>query len=282
VAHHSQEMFPPADAAWIHGVVSRFEADERARVAGTAEAYFRNKPGQTISVPEVTARMLGGMSGPNVFSGTVETTVRVHVLYSLTQPQEHVAQALLRDTVGIFTSTADCEREIRWRCSTGCTGEWVDRGRWAKRQGRGEDVKEDTLSAIFTEYMMWLRHRNVALFALSALPDCGNGLKEAGEACDDGNRNNSDACNIELAISDFGSRANAGKLKLEELQGGTFTISNGGVYGSLMSTPIINPPQSGILGMHSIQERPVGIGGKIELRPMMYIALSYDHRIVDG
>lgn len=87
---------------------------------------------------------------------------------------------------------------------------------------------------------------------------------------------------LELSIADFGTRANTGKLKLEELQGGTFTISNGGVYGSLMSTPIINPPQSGILGMHSIQERPVGVDGKIELRPMMYIALSYDHRIVDG
>lgn len=87
---------------------------------------------------------------------------------------------------------------------------------------------------------------------------------------------------IEKTISDFGVRANAGKLTLDEMQGGTFTISNGGVYGSLMSTPILNPPQSGILGMHSIQERPVGIDGKIELRPMMYIALSYDHRIVDG
>lgn len=87
---------------------------------------------------------------------------------------------------------------------------------------------------------------------------------------------------IEMAIGDFGKRANANKLKLEELQGGTFTISNGGVYGSLMSTPILNPPQSGILGMHSIVERPVGVDGRIELRPMMYIALSYDHRIVDG
>jgi 2-oxoglutarate dehydrogenase E2 component (dihydrolipoamide succinyltransferase) len=87
---------------------------------------------------------------------------------------------------------------------------------------------------------------------------------------------------LELAISDFGARANSGKLKLEELQGGTFTISNGGVYGSLMSTPLLNPPQSGILGMHTIQERPVGVDSKIELRPMMYIALSYDHRIVDG
>lgn len=87
---------------------------------------------------------------------------------------------------------------------------------------------------------------------------------------------------LEQTISEYATRANAGKLKLEELQGGTFTISNGGVYGSLMSTPILNPPQSGILGMHSIVERPVGIDGKVELRPMMYIALSYDHRVVDG
>lgn len=87
---------------------------------------------------------------------------------------------------------------------------------------------------------------------------------------------------VEHAIVDFGKRARDGKLKLEELQGGTFTISNGGVFGSMMSTPILNPPQSGILGMHAIQERPVGINGQIVLRPMMYVALSYDHRIVDG
>ncbi|MEW6090956.1 MAG: 2-oxoglutarate dehydrogenase complex dihydrolipoyllysine-residue succinyltransferase [Pseudomonadota bacterium] len=87
---------------------------------------------------------------------------------------------------------------------------------------------------------------------------------------------------IEKTINDFGRRARDGALKLEELQGGTFTISNGGVYGSLMSTPILNAPQSGILGMHKIQDRPVVIGGKIEIRPMMYLALSYDHRIVDG
>ena len=80
----------------------------------------------------------------------------------------------------------------------------------------------------------------------------------------------------------LGKRARDGKLKIEEMQGGTFTISNGGVYGSLMSTPILNAPQSGILGMHKIQERPVAIAGKIEIRPMMYLALSYDHRIVDG
>jgi 2-oxoglutarate dehydrogenase E2 component (dihydrolipoamide succinyltransferase) len=87
---------------------------------------------------------------------------------------------------------------------------------------------------------------------------------------------------IEKEIADMGRRAREGALKIEEMQGGTFTISNGGVYGSLMSTPILNAPQSGILGMHKIQERPVAIAGKVEIRPMMYLALSYDHRIVDG
>jgi 2-oxoglutarate dehydrogenase E2 component (dihydrolipoamide succinyltransferase) len=87
---------------------------------------------------------------------------------------------------------------------------------------------------------------------------------------------------IEKSISDFGLRARDGKLTMDEMQGGTFTISNGGVYGSLMSSPILNPPQSGILGMHKIQERPVAVGGQIVIRPMMYLALSYDHRIVDG
>jgi 2-oxoglutarate dehydrogenase E2 component (dihydrolipoamide succinyltransferase) len=87
---------------------------------------------------------------------------------------------------------------------------------------------------------------------------------------------------IEKTIADYGKRARDGHLKLEELQGGTFTITNGGVYGSLMSTPILNAPQSGILGMHKIQERPVVHEGKMEIRPMMYLALSYDHRIVDG
>ena len=87
---------------------------------------------------------------------------------------------------------------------------------------------------------------------------------------------------IEKKIADFGHRARDGALKIEELQGGTFTISNGGVYGSLMSTPILNAPQSGILGMHKIQERPMVVAGKVEARPMMYLALSYDHRIVDG
>ena len=87
---------------------------------------------------------------------------------------------------------------------------------------------------------------------------------------------------IEKEIADFGRRARDGALKIEELQGGTFTITNGGVYGSLMSTPILNAPQSGILGMHKIEDRPVAIAGKVEIRPMMYLALSYDHRIVDG
>jgi 2-oxoglutarate dehydrogenase E2 component (dihydrolipoamide succinyltransferase) len=87
---------------------------------------------------------------------------------------------------------------------------------------------------------------------------------------------------IEKSIAELGKRARDGQLKLEELQGGTFTITNGGIYGSLMSTPILNAPQSGILGMHKIQDRPIAVGGKIEIRPMMYLALSYDHRIVDG
>jgi 2-oxoglutarate dehydrogenase E2 component (dihydrolipoamide succinyltransferase) len=87
---------------------------------------------------------------------------------------------------------------------------------------------------------------------------------------------------IEKAVMDYGLRARDNKLKLEELQGGTFSITNGGVFGSLMSTPILNSPQSGILGMHKIQPRPMAIDGKVEIRPMMYLALSYDHRLVDG
>ena len=87
---------------------------------------------------------------------------------------------------------------------------------------------------------------------------------------------------IEKSIADFGRRARDGQLKIDEMQGGTFTITNGGIYGSLMSTPILNAPQSGILGMHKIQERPMAIGGKVEIRPMMYLALSYDHRVIDG
>ncbi|HKG75111.1 MAG TPA: dihydrolipoyllysine-residue succinyltransferase, partial [Aestuariivirgaceae bacterium] len=87
---------------------------------------------------------------------------------------------------------------------------------------------------------------------------------------------------IEREIAALGKRAREGSLKLDDLQGGTFTISNGGVYGSLMSTPILNVPQSGILGMHKIQERPVAVDGQVVIRPMMYLALTYDHRIVDG
>ncbi len=87
---------------------------------------------------------------------------------------------------------------------------------------------------------------------------------------------------IERGIADLGRRARDGSLKIEDMQGGTFTITNGGVYGSLMSTPILNAPQSAILGMHKIEDRPVAIGGKVEIRPMMYLALTYDHRIVDG
>jgi 2-oxoglutarate dehydrogenase E2 component (dihydrolipoamide succinyltransferase) len=87
---------------------------------------------------------------------------------------------------------------------------------------------------------------------------------------------------IEKTIADFGRRARDGKLKIEEMQGGTFTISNGGIYGSLLSTPILNAPQSGILGMHRIEERPIAVKGQVVIKPMMYLALSYDHRIVDG
>jgi 2-oxoglutarate dehydrogenase E2 component (dihydrolipoamide succinyltransferase) len=87
---------------------------------------------------------------------------------------------------------------------------------------------------------------------------------------------------IEKDVAALGQKARDGKLTMEDLQGGTFTLSNGGIYGSLMSTPILNPPQSGILGMHKIQDRPVVVDGKIEIRPMMYLALSYDHRIIDG
>lgn len=87
---------------------------------------------------------------------------------------------------------------------------------------------------------------------------------------------------IEKRIIDLGTRAREGKLNIDEMTGGTFTISNGGIFGSLMSTPIINPPQTGIMGMHKIQDRPVAVQGKVEIRPMMYIALSYDHRLIDG
>lgn len=87
---------------------------------------------------------------------------------------------------------------------------------------------------------------------------------------------------IEKKIADLAGRARLARLSIEEMSGGTFTISNGGIYGSMLSTPILNPPQSGILGMHNILERPVAINGKVEIRPMMYIALSYDHRVIDG
>jgi 2-oxoglutarate dehydrogenase E2 component (dihydrolipoamide succinyltransferase) len=87
---------------------------------------------------------------------------------------------------------------------------------------------------------------------------------------------------VEQTIGDFARRAAENRLRLDELQGGTFTISNGGVYGSLLSTPIINPPQSGILGLHSIQDRPMAVNGQVVIRPMMYLALTYDHRLVDG
>jgi 2-oxoglutarate dehydrogenase E2 component (dihydrolipoamide succinyltransferase) len=87
---------------------------------------------------------------------------------------------------------------------------------------------------------------------------------------------------IEHAIADYARRARDNKLAVDELQGGTFTISNGGIYGSLLSTPIVNPPQSGILGLHAIEERPVAREGQVVIRPMMYVALTYDHRIIDG
>ena len=87
---------------------------------------------------------------------------------------------------------------------------------------------------------------------------------------------------VEKKIGEFGRKARDGKLSIEEMQGGTFTITNGGIYGSLMSTPILNPPQSGILGMHNIVQRPVAVNGQVVIRPMMYLALSYDHRLVDG
>jgi 2-oxoglutarate dehydrogenase E2 component (dihydrolipoamide succinyltransferase) len=87
---------------------------------------------------------------------------------------------------------------------------------------------------------------------------------------------------IEKVIGDFAKRAAENQLKVEELQGGTFTISNGGIYGSLMSTPIVNPPQSGVLGLHAIQDRPVARQGQVVIKPMMYVALTYDHRVVDG
>jgi len=94
--------------------------------------------------------------------------------------------------------------------------------------------------------------------------------------------NKLDFAGIEKKITDMGNLAQDGKLSIDDMIGGTFTISNGGIFGSMLSTPILNPPQSGILGMHNIQNRPVAVGNEIEIRPMMYLALSYDHRIVDG
>jgi 2-oxoglutarate dehydrogenase E2 component (dihydrolipoamide succinyltransferase) len=87
---------------------------------------------------------------------------------------------------------------------------------------------------------------------------------------------------IEASIADFGARAQQNKIQLDELKGGTFTISNGGIYGNLLSTPIINPPQSAILGMHAIQKRPVAWNDQVVIRPMMYVAVTYDHRLIDG
>ena len=87
---------------------------------------------------------------------------------------------------------------------------------------------------------------------------------------------------VEAKIREFGGKAQQGKLGLDDMTGGTFTISNGGVFGSLMSTPILNPPQTAILGMHAINERPMAVDGKVEILPMMYLALSYDHRMIDG
>ena len=87
---------------------------------------------------------------------------------------------------------------------------------------------------------------------------------------------------IEKSIGDFGQKAKDGKITIEDLQGGTFTITNGGIYGSMLSTPILNPPQSAVLGMHNIIQRPIAVDGKLEIRPIMYLALSYDHRIIDG
>jgi len=96
------------------------------------------------------------------------------------------------------------------------------------------------------------------------------------------NAENMSFAEIEAAIRDFGARAQKNQISLEELEGGTFTVTNGGVYGSLLSTPIVNPPQSGVLGMHGIVDRPVAINGEVVIRPMMYVALTYDHRVVDG
>ncbi|CAI8365722.1 MAG: Dihydrolipoyllysine-residue succinyltransferase component of 2-oxoglutarate dehydrogenase complex [Porticoccaceae bacterium UBA1117] len=96
------------------------------------------------------------------------------------------------------------------------------------------------------------------------------------------NAENMSIATVENAISNYAGKARDGKLTIDEMTGGTFTITNGGVYGSLLSTPILNPPQSAILGMHKIQQRPMAINGEVVIRPMMYLALSYDHRLIDG
>ncbi len=120
-------------------------------------------------------------------------------------------------------------------------------------------------AALFSVYIVWYSHRHH--YAR------GETLRSAERMS---------FAEIERAIDDFARRAKENKLKVEELQGGTFTITNGGIYGSLLSTPIVNPPQSGILGMHAIQDRPVARDGQVVIRPMMYVALTYDHRLVDG
>ena len=96
------------------------------------------------------------------------------------------------------------------------------------------------------------------------------------------NAENMSMADIEGSIKDYAVKAKEGKLAIEDMTGGTFTITNGGVYGSMMSTPIINPPQTGILGMHNIVERPMAVNGEVKIRPVMYLALSYDHRLIDG
>ncbi len=97
-----------------------------------------------------------------------------------------------------------------------------------------------------------------------------------------GNAKRKGVAEVESQSVEYGEKAKKGKLSIEEMTGGTFTISNGGVFGSLISTPILNPPQTAILGMHKIQERPMAVDGKVEILPMMYLALSYDHRLIDG
>jgi hypothetical protein len=129
------EFLPSAGPPpWLNEVIVRFEAEERARVAEAAPVYLRTLSGQATGLPDLGVRMLGAMTGPNVFAGTVETSIRQSMSYSLTLPLEHVAEAMLRDSVGPFTSTADCAREIQRRCRTGCGGgggQWFDRGRFS-------------------------------------------------------------------------------------------------------------------------------------------------------